>query len=43
MVKLIDTILDSKKGIGLFLGGVLMGNWQQCFASRIRCVKTQRT
>lgn len=25
MVKLIDTILDSKKGIGLFLGGVLMG------------------
>ena len=25
MIKIIDTILDSKKGIGLFLGGVLMG------------------
>ena len=25
MANLIDTILDSKKGIGLFLGGILMG------------------
>ena len=25
MANIIDTILDSKKGIGIFLGGILMG------------------